>query len=154
MIQTASSPSVDPLTRESLSADAVRRSIRAVNPNIYVWSDKEPDASLNETLTMAPSRRHVWVFAYGSLLRNPIIDLVARRSGTVHGYRRRFCMTAPTGRGTPERPGLFLALDAGGCCQGVALNVNPKNVREELALLWRRETVVGSYSPRWVAVRN
>ena len=154
MKKAASSPTVDPLTRESLSADAIRRSIRAVNPHIHVWSDDELDASLDETLASAPNRRLVWVFAYGSLLWNPIIDVVAHQPGTVHGYRRRFCMIAPTGRGTPEKPGLILALDAGGSCQGVALKVNPAKVRSELALLWRREMVVGSYTPRWVTVRN
>ncbi len=154
MKRTTKRPEVDPLTRESLAADAVRRSIRRVNPDIHIWSDEELDASLDATLAQAPNHRHVWIFAYGSLLWNPIIDVVDRRAGQVHGYRRRFCMIAPTGRGTPECPGLILALDAGGSCHGVALKVNPETVREELRLLWRREMVVGSYVPRWVRVRG
>ena len=135
-------------------ADAVRKSIRKVNPHIHVWSDEELDASLDETLSQAPDKRPAWVFAYGSLLWNPIIDVVARRPGVVYSYRRRFCMVAPTGRGTPDNPGLILALDTGGSCHGVALKVNPRRVRDELALLWRREMVVGSYTPRWVRVRG
>lgn len=154
MNQSMPSSPVDPLTRESLSADAVRRSIKEINPHIHVWSDEELDSSLGDVLAQAPNRRHVWVFGYGSLLWNPIIDVVDRKSGLVHGYRRRFCMIAPTGRGTPDNPGLILALDAGGSCHGVALKVNPKNVRDELALLWRREMVVGSYIPKWVTVRT
>ena len=154
MIQSAPSPPVAPLTRESLSADAVRRSIREANPHIKVWSDAELDASMDETMAKSPNRQHVWVFGYGSLLWNPTIDVVDRRPALVRGYRRRFCMIAPTGRGTRDNPGLILALDAGGSCHGVALKVNPKNVRGELSLLWRREMVVGSYTPRWVTIRT
>ena len=36
----------------------------------------------------------------------------------------------------------------------MALLVNPECVRDELRLLWRREMVVGSYTPRWVKVRS
>ncbi|NKB44888.1 MAG: gamma-glutamylcyclotransferase [Alphaproteobacteria bacterium] len=154
MIQPSSPPPVNPLTRESLSADAVRQSIRDANPQIPVWSDAQLDESLTATLRMKPKQRDVWVFGYGSLLWNPILDVVQRRVGTVYGYRRRFCMVAPTGRGTRARPGLVLALDAGGCCQGVALKVNPKRIEEELSLLWRREMVVGSYTPKWITLHH
>ncbi|MFL2770975.1 MAG: gamma-glutamylcyclotransferase [Rhodospirillaceae bacterium] len=154
MKQSSPSSHVVPLTRESLIADAVRRSIKEANPQAYVWSDQELNESLDSTLGEAPNRRHIWVFGYGSLLWNPLIDIVARKPGVVYGYRRRFCMIAPTGRGTPQNPGLILALDAGGSCQGIILKVNPNNVRSELELMWRREMVVGSYRPRWVTVRT
>lgn len=154
MTRRTKKPVVDPLTRESLAADVIRRSIREVNPHIHVWSDDELEASLDATLAQARNRRRIWIFGYGSLLWNPTIDVVAWRPGRVHGYHRRFCMIAPTGRGTPDCPGLILALDAGGSCQGVALLVNPECVRDELRLLWRREMVVGSYTPRWVKVRS
>ncbi|MBT4739652.1 MAG: gamma-glutamylcyclotransferase [Rhodospirillaceae bacterium] len=154
MIKPPPPPSVSPLTRESLSADAVRQSIRDANPQIPVWSDDQLDESLTHTLSLKPKDKDLWVFGYGSLLWNPIIDVVQRRVGTVYGYRRRFCMVAPTGRGTRAQPGLVLALDAGGCCQGAALRVNPKRIREELSLLWRREMVVGSYTPKWVKMHH
>ena len=154
MIQPVSLPPVNPLTRESLSADAVRQSIRETNPQIPVWTDAQLDESLSQTLSAKPNRCDVWIFGYGSLLWNPIIDVVHQRVGTVYGYRRRFCMVTPTGRGTRERPGLVLALDAGGCCQGAAFKVNPKRFEQELSLLWRREMVVGSYTPKWVTVHH
>ena len=154
MSQSPHPPPVNPLTRESLSADAVRKSIRAVNPQIPVWSDAQLDESLAQTLSQKPKRQDVWVFGYGSLLWNPIIDVVKKKIGTVYGYRRRFCMVAPTGRGTRDHPGLVLALDAGGCCQGVALKVNPLRLEQELSLLWRREMVVGSYTPKWLAMHH
>jgi len=147
-------PAVDPITRASLNADAIRRSIRKFNPDTHVWSDAELDASLDETLDHAPNRRDVWVFGYGSLLWNPVIHVTRRLPGRVFGYRRRFCMHAPTGRGTPEKPGLILALDSGGSCHGVAMKARTKGLRDELRLLWRREMVVGSYAPRWVELHH
>ncbi len=151
---SAKPPAADPLTRASLNADAVRRSIRKTNPDTYVWSDAELEASLEETLSRASDQRHIWVFGYGSLLWNPVIHVTRRLPGRVFGYRRRFCMHAPTGRGTPEKPGLILALDAGGSCQGVAMKVRGRGLRDELRLLWRREMVVGSYTPRWVDLHH
>lgn len=151
MIHPSPSP-IDPLTRESLSADSVRQSIRQANPQIPVWSDAQLDESLEQTLAQAPDRKNIWVFGYGSLLWNPIIDIVRRTPGTVYGYRRRFCMISPTGRGTREAPGLVLALDAGGCCHGVSLKLNPDRVWDELSLLWRREMVIGSYTPKWLTM--
>lgn len=53
-------------------------------------------------------------------------------------------------RGTPEAPGLMLALDRGGSCRGLVFRVAAENVREELQILWRREMILGSYEARWV----
>ena len=36
------------------------------------------------------------------------------RTGTLHGYHRQFCFWSKIGRGTPENPGMMLALDRGG----------------------------------------
>ena len=59
----------------------------------------------------------------------------------------------PIWRGSPERPGLVLGLDRGGCCRGVAYRLDRAVAREELRLLWRREMLAASYSPRWISVR-
>ena len=53
----------------------------------------------------------LWVFGYGSLIWEPGFDFDDRRLATLHGYRRAFCMTSIVYRGTPEAPGLVLALD-------------------------------------------
>ena len=50
-------------------------------------------------------------------------------------------------------PGLVLGLDRGGSCRGVVYRLPASTARAELALLWRREMVVGSYYPRWVKAR-
>jgi cation transport protein ChaC len=57
-------------------------------------------------------------------------------------------------RGTVKVPGLVLGLDRGGSCHGVAYRLPARCARAELALLWRREMVVGSYKPRWLQVHS
>ena len=95
-----------------------------------------------------------WVFGYGSLIWNPLLEHEERRCATLHGFHRRFCLWSKTGRGTPERPGLVLGLDRGGCCRGVVYRVPQAKAREEFLLLWRREMLAVSYVPRWVPVRT
>ena len=57
------------------------------------------------------------------------------------------------GRGTPELPGLMLALERGDGCQGLAYRLAPHQVRSELAILWNREMLSGVYQARWVPTR-
>jgi glutathione-specific gamma-glutamylcyclotransferase len=88
-----------------------------------------------------------WVFAYGSLLWRPGFEYVERRPATLRGYRRRFCMTSIHYRGTPERPGLVLALDEdeAGECRGLAYRVNGPGAAATLAYLRERELVSYAY---------
>jgi len=79
-----------------------------------------------------------WVFGYGSLIYNPIIDHKQHAITSIYGYHRRFCLWTKIGRGSPECPGLVLSLDRGGSCRGIAFQLNPQNAIAELDLLWRR----------------
>ncbi len=115
-------------------------------------SDEQLSSSLARTLAQKPKGAGWWVFAYGSLLWNPVFPVVEMRQGTVRGLHRRFCLWSLGSRGTPDRPGLVLGLDRGGVCRGVALRLPAPLALDELHLLWRREMVVGSYHPRWVNV--
>ena len=54
----------------------------------------------------------MWVFGYGSLVWNPGFEVEDRVIATLPGYQRSFCMRSIHHRGTPEEPGLVLALDA------------------------------------------
>ena len=58
-----------------------------------------------------------WVFAYGSLLWNPLFPFAETRPATLRGLHRRFCLWSLASRGTPDKPGLVLALDRGGACR-------------------------------------
>jgi len=96
----------------------------------------------------------LWVFGYGSLIYNPIIDHSQRALASIYGYHRRFCLWTKIGRGSPECPGLVLSLDHGGSCKGVAFQLNPKNAIDELDLLWRREMMTLAYRPRLLTLHT
>lgn len=141
------------LTRADLEPDRFRNLILQANLDLYPLTETELQTSLQQTLQQNPSSE-VWLFAYGSLIWNPILQVADRRTGIVHGFHRRFCLWTPLGRGTPDNPGLVLGLDRGGSCRGVVYRIAPDDLHSELMLVWRREMVVDSYIPRWVKVRS
>ena len=96
----------------------------------------------------------LWVFGYGSLIYNPIIDFSQRVIASVYGYHRRFCLWTKIGRGSPGYPGLVLSLDRGGSCKGLAFRLNPQNAIAELDLLWRREMMTLAYQPRVLSLHT
>ena len=117
-------------------------------------SDVQLSESLTATLAAKPKGAGWWVFAYGSLLWNPLFPVAEMRPGTLSGLHRRFCLWSLASRGTRDRPGLVLGLDRGGACCGVVMRLPAMLAIDELHLLWRREMVVGSYRPTWVKVRT
>ncbi|MEC8109367.1 MAG: gamma-glutamylcyclotransferase [Pseudomonadota bacterium] len=96
----------------------------------------------------------LWVFGYGSLIYNPIIDYSQRVIAKIYGYHRRFCLWTKIGRGSPNCPGLVLSLDRGGSCKGVAFQLNAQNAIAELDLLWRREMMTMAYQPRLLCLHT
>ena len=92
----------------------------------------------DEFLRRVAEQTETWLFAYGSLMWKR--DFSARaQCATLVGWQRRFCIASTVYRGTPERPGLVLGLDAGGECRGQALQLKSENVVEVMAAVWRRE---------------
>jgi cation transport protein ChaC len=89
----------------------------------------------------------LWVFGYGSLIWDPGFPVAERRIGRVTGWHRSFCMRSIHHRGTPEAPGLVLALDRaeGGSCQGVAFRVDAGAEAATIAALRERELVSSAY---------
>ena len=89
----------------------------------------------------------MWVFGYGSLLWNPGFEYEQSTLATLMGYHRSFCMRSIHHRGTPEAPGLVLALDErpGSVCNGLALLVPAKNRKQTLSYLRERELVSSAY---------
>jgi len=151
----ASHPDTHVITRAALQDDALSRMMAASAPHLRLLTDAERAASLAATLARRPDTgQGVWLFAYGSLIWNPAIHYDERRLARVHGWHRSFCLLTHAGRGTLDNPGLMLGLDRGGACTGAAFRVPELLVEEELALLWRREMLSGSYEPRWVGVRG
>jgi cation transport protein ChaC len=59
-------------------------------------------------------------------------------------------------RGTPEQPGLMLALDRGGCCEGIVYRLPDNDHHDQLRRLVRRELGYHEDVPatRWINVRT
>ncbi|EPX79583.1 gamma-glutamylcyclotransferase [Salipiger mucosus] len=89
----------------------------------------------------------LWVFGYGSLLWNPGFEVAERAHACLPDYHRSFCMRSIHHRGTDDRPGLVLALDAheGSVCEGLALRAAPGSEDATLAYLRERELVSSAY---------
>src|SRR5262245_16432500 len=116
-----------------------------VPPGARVRTQAELDRSLDGILRRHPAGAAIHVFGYGSLMWNPALAHDGQFRARVYGWHRCFCLRSLIGRGTPETPGLMLALDRGGSCNGMLLRIPASRMREELALLWRREMSWGSY---------
>ena len=97
---------------------------------------------------------YFWVFGYGSLIYNPIIDHSQCAIASIYSYHQRFCFWTKIGRGSPGCSGLVFSLDRGGSCKGVAFRLNPQNVIAELDLLWRREIMTLAYQPRLLSLHT
>lgn len=89
----------------------------------------------------------LWVFGYGSLLWNPGFAVAEQRVARLVGWRRSFCMSSIHHRGTPQAPGLVLALDLaeGAVCHGLAFRVATAEAEATLAYLRARELVSSAY---------
>jgi cation transport protein ChaC len=140
------------LTRADLEADRLKKLFCEANPGVRVLSEAEQDASVTGLLGQQPTGSDVWLFGYGSLIWNPIVHFEERRVARLHGFHRSFCLWSHVNRGSPQRPGLVLGLDAGGSCRGVAFRIAGRCALDELRLLWRREMVLGAYAPRWTRI--
>ncbi|MDB5555648.1 MAG: cation transporter ChaC-like protein [Rhizobium sp.] len=98
----------------------------------------------------------LWVFAYGSLIWNPTFVHVEDRRATAIGWHRSFCMELTAWRGTPEQPGLMMALDRGGRCDGVAFRLPDDTRLDDLIKMVRREIIFQEdlNMVRWIHVRT
>ena len=140
-----------PVTRENLSSGSLARLVAERNDDkTRLASDEELLASRRALVPDDADTSDIWVFGYGSLIFNPVMDYVERARGRIYGHHRRFCLWTRLGRGSPDCPGLVLALDRGGSCTGVAYRLNPDVAIAELDLLWRREMVTLAYRASWL----
>lgn len=143
------------LTRSVLREGGLHRMLARSAPDLRLLSDAEREQSLRDTLAARPEPGHgAWLFAYGSLIWNPAVEFVERRTARIRGWHRAFCLSVKVGRGTPDNPGLLLGLDQGGRCDGVAYRIAEAHLAEELDLIWRREMLSGAYVPRWLALEG
>ena len=139
------------ITREHLQSGSIRQmAVQRNDGETRLATEDELLASRRGLVSDDADCSEIWVFGYGSLIFNPIMDFCERIHGRVYGFHRRFCLWTRLGRGSPDCPGLVLALDRGGSCPGIAFRLKPENAIEELDLLWKREMVTLAYEARWL----
>lgn len=139
-----------PISRESLASGALLQQVVAHPGAGPLLTAAERQARFDRLMTTVEPNRDLWLFAYGSMLWNPTVHYVQACTVKVQGWHRSFCLRSTFGRGSPERPGLMLAIEAGGECDGLAYRLAAATVRDELHLLWQREMVTGVYQARWL----
>ncbi|WP_309663752.1 gamma-glutamylcyclotransferase [Tabrizicola sp.] len=137
----------------------VHRSVEDAGPSpgVELFSEAEYEVWVQRMLAANPApEAGVRLFAYGSLIWKPEIAQTAERVGVALGWHRSFCYRVLRHRGTAEAPGLMMALDRGGSCQGVVYDLARAAVAEELARLFRREFTIkpGNGLPRWIKIRT
>ena len=98
----------------------------------------------------------VWVFAYGSLIWKPAFAPAEVRRALARGWHRSFCIDMNSWRGTPDAPGLMLALARGGSCSGLAFRLRAESLVPDLELLVKREMPYHELSRnvRWTRVET
>lgn len=126
----------------------------AAKGGMRVTTEEEREASRKVVLSALAPGEDAWVFGYGSLMWNPLMEVAESRIARIRGFSRHFCLTLNMGRGTPEQPGLMLGLDEGGACVGVAHRVTVSRFDSDLKLLWQRELMLGAYTPHWIAAET
>ena len=97
--------------------------------------------------------KHLWLFAYGSLIWKPEIETVERRHAIAHGWHRAFSMKINRWRATPEQHGFMMCLDPGGACEGAVYRLPDDNRVDLMEKLLRREISRpgGLAAIRWIA---
>jgi glutathione-specific gamma-glutamylcyclotransferase len=122
-----------------------------VDAGVKTLSNPLPESIVALCRSSAP----VWLFAYGSLIWEPVFDYVEAVPALLRGYHRRCCLYSFDYRGTPARPGLVLGLDRGGSCRGVAFRLAPLGIVGSLHGVWEREmTVPPVYDLRQLPIRT
>jgi len=145
----------------SLTADLValvHRTVADPGPSagFEPLTDLDHDDRCAALLASHPKGDDVWLFAYGSLIWKPACEVDGQRHALLRGWHRKFCLRLVRYRGSPDCPGLMMALDIGGSCRGVAQRIPAKYVEDRLGRILRRETSVkpASNVPRWVTVET
>ncbi|WP_052522727.1 gamma-glutamylcyclotransferase [Ensifer sp. BR816] len=98
----------------------------------------------------------IWVFAYGSLIWNPEFKPTARMRASAYGWHRSFSLRIERWRATSEQPGLMMALERGGRCDGMVLRLSNENRRNDLRALVAREIKYREVADmvRWIHVHT
>ena len=144
----------------TLTAELVARCERAEPdpgpaPGAIRLAEEDYEA-LGHALLRQRSPGPLWVFTYGSLMWKPAFTSLEHRRATAFGWHRAFCLELRRWRGSPQLPGLMLALDHGGRCEGVAHRLPDDDHVGQLRRLLHREisSREGARTTRWITVET
>ena len=143
----------------ALTEDLIAHTMRAVEdagptPGMVHMTDADYARIREEVLAGAPAGP-LKLFAYGSLLWKPAGEVRGGERAVASGWHRSFCFTVQRFRGTVEKPGLMMALDRGGQCQGMVFEIAQPVAANLEALLRREMTILPAVNvPRWLQVRT
>ncbi|ESW79431.1 cation transporter [Mesorhizobium sp. LSJC280B00] len=144
----------------TLTADHVARVHKVVQdqgltPGAELHTDADYDSWVEQMIRTHPApKAPTRLFAYGSLIWKPEIEHIGEQVGLARGWHRAFCFRMTRFRGTPEQPGLMMALDRGGQCSGVLYDLPKDNLERQFGKLFRREFTYkpANSMPRWITV--
>jgi cation transport protein ChaC len=105
---------------------------------------------LRTTTEWRASGDDLLLFAYGSLIWRPEFEYAEALQARVLGFHRVLRMRSRVNRGSPQQPGLVLALISGGSCRGLVYRIRRDIGEQVLPQLWAREMPNGVYEPRWL----
>ncbi|QLL63682.1 gamma-glutamylcyclotransferase [Sinorhizobium mexicanum] len=126
-------------------------------PGAVLHSDADYDEWVARMIRSHPAPGSpTMLFAYGSLIWRPEIEHVGETVGVARGWHRSFCFRMIRFRGTPEQPGLMMALDRGGQCRGVLYELPDDDLEGQFGKLFRREFTYKppNSMPRWIKVET
>jgi glutathione-specific gamma-glutamylcyclotransferase len=121
----------------------------------YTLLTSEEFLALAERLVVE-SGDELWIFAYGSLIWKPVFTPIDALRGSALGWHRSFCLELTNWRGTPAQPGLMMALQRGGQCDGIAYRLSDENRFDQILDLLDREIsyLEDVHAIRWIKVRT
>jgi glutathione-specific gamma-glutamylcyclotransferase len=146
----------------SLTASHIARIARKVDdsglpPGLSPQTDEDYRGWVETIVQTHPAAQQpTQLFAYGSLIWKPEILHVGECPATALHWHRAFCFRMPRFRGTPEKPGLMMALDEGGSCDGILYQLPHADLERQLDTLFRREFTMKPVNsmPRWIKVNT
>ena len=124
------------------------------DPALTYNTDDELAAMADTLIAEGGVTGDAWIFACGSLIWRPGCPVSGSMLATLHGWHRTFCLKITRFRATKDQPGLMMALDRGGRCNGVAYRLAAAEVKSSLVELLRREVSIrpSNNLARWVTL--
>ena len=146
----------DKINRDTLTKDTqqvfAKFLVEAKKAGVNVLTEAEREASRVKALSQLSPNEPFWLFAYGSLMWNPVVKTCAEKPASLIGWHRAFCIDQPMSRGSIDNPGLMMGLAPGGSCQAKVYRIAKQDIESESYLLWKREQSTDIYLPQWLQV--